>query len=201
MCYVVNVGETHLYHCWNNTRYQRNYSVQSYPFYRCFALRLHNDAGQCIAQIRSLSPLHSIALSVCVWTINCWLNLSASSFFHTDGVVATFFSCATLQNAQVHYYFVCFVHYVNRRKYMWAAADVNAKIKPKTKLDINLLAKMKSRPRTGFLWDIVQVLFAAHCVCVCGHKSRKNFRENRTRCQTLANDPNPIILTNQPNEP
>lgn len=32
-----------LYHCWNNTRYHHNYSVQSYPFYRCLALRLHNN--------------------------------------------------------------------------------------------------------------------------------------------------------------
>lgn len=79
-----------LYHCWNNTRYHHNYSVQSYPFYRCFALRLHNNVV-CMYGLYLYNPVsvYNLSLSlyrivyicVCVWTINCWLNLSASFFF------------------------------------------------------------------------------------------------------------------------
>lgn len=127
-----------LYHCWNNTRYHHNYSVQSYPFYRCFALRLHNNVV-CMYGLYLYNPVsvYNLSLSlyrivyVCVWTINCWLNLSASFFFslyflssaYCVFICMLFFLllCVALQNAQVHYYFVCFVQYVNRC--MWVDND------------------------------------------------------------------------------
>lgn len=75
--YMVNLctirAPAYLYHCWNNKRYQRNYSVHSYPLSVGGALRVY-------------------ILMMCLCAINCWLNLSATFFPLFPSALTTIFS-------------------------------------------------------------------------------------------------------------